>query len=71
MSKEADEFWESVDQTLLEEEQALAEFREYLDSLPIEEAETAIHGLHEYLREVGHPPVERIVMGWERWALDD
>lgn len=71
MSKEADEFWESLDDQLLAEEQALAEFREYLDSLSIEDAETAINGLHEYIREIGHPPTEQIVMGWERWTLDD
>ena len=71
MSKEADDFWESVDQTLLEEEQALDDFRDYLDGLTIQDAETAVHGLMDYLHELEHPVVEELVMGWERKLLDD
>lgn len=71
MSKEADQFWEDLDAQLIEEEQALEDFRGYLDTLSIEDAETAVNGLHEYLRTVEHPPVEELVMGWERRLLDE
>lgn len=71
MGKEADQFWEKLDDQLLEEERALEEFKGYLDTLSIEDAETAVHGLHEYLRAVEHPPVEELVMGWERQLLEE
>lgn len=66
-----DEFWESLDDQLLEEERALEEFRDYLDHLTIEEAETAVQGLHEYLKETEHLSVDELVMGWERRLLDE
>lgn len=71
MSKEADEFWHDLDAQLDEEERALEEFRGYLNGLAIEEAESAVNGLHEYLRECEHIPVDELVMGWERKLLDD
>ena len=71
MSKEADNFWEALDSQLLEEEQALEEFRDYLNGLSIEEAECAVNGLNEYLKEQEHIPVDELVMGWERRLMDD
>lgn len=71
MSQEADDFWHNLDETLLEEEQALEDFRAYLDALTIEDAETAVHGLLSYLHELEHPVVEDLVMGWERGLLND
>ena len=71
MGKEADEFWRDVDEVLLEEERALAEFRDYLNGLSIEEAECAVNGLNQYLKEKEHMPVDELVMGWERRLLDE
>lgn len=69
MSKEADKFWENLDEQLLEEEQALEEFRGYLNGLAIEEAESALNGLREHLKEREHLAVDELVMGWERRLL--
>ena len=70
MSQEADKFWRDLDDQLLEEEQALDEFRDYLDQMTIEEAETAVSGLHEYMHELEHPPFKQFLMGWERIIYD-
>ena len=71
MNEKANQFWHDLDAQLNEEEQALAEFRDYLNGLSIEEAECAVNGLNEYLREQEHVPVDELVMGWERRLLDE
>lgn len=55
MSEEADNFWHDLDAQLDEEERALAEFRDYLNGLSIEEA----------LAE------REIVLGWEQYVDTD
>jgi len=71
MSEQSDNFWRDLDSQLLEEEQALEEFRAYLEQMDIDEAETAVAGLHEYLHEIEHPPFDEFLMGWERNVIDE
>jgi hypothetical protein len=65
MSAEAFEFFDGLEDTLTEAERALNEFREYLDGLSIEDAETALEGLKEY-----EASRRDILMGWGK-LLDD
>lgn len=67
---EAIKDWERrADELRLEQEKALEDMKGFLDGLSVEEAETAVHGLHERLHEAEHPPVEELVMGWERFVM--
>lgn len=66
----AGELVEWLDGELAEQEEALERSKAFLEGLTDEEAELAIYGLTQRLRELDHPPAENIVMGWERSVLD-
>lgn len=70
MAHEEMKDWEKrVDEQLLEEEQANEQAKAFLDTLSEVEAELALQGLQELIHTTGHPPVEELVMGWERNLL--
>jgi len=71
VNEKANQFWHDLDSQLDEEERAIAQSKDYLNGLSVEEAEFALTELCNYLREKEHMPVDELVMGWERRLLDD
>lgn len=71
MTHEEIKDWERrVDEQLLEEEQANEQAKAFSDTLGEVEAELALQGLQDLIHTAGHPPIEELVMGWERYILD-